>query len=624
MAVKKDFAARWAEVTDNWAEKLSDDALREMAGEDLFERGHAYFSAGKVSMPRDGGGNATFTVKGTQTYSTELYFEDVGLHTACTCPHAQEGAFCKHMVAAGLFWRCKLEGNAAPALANTAQTAIKSIASQKRQATVASKRDALKAFVFAQDATSLAEKLWQLAETDRDMMAVLKSWHAQSVAVQEPGGWKDAIATMLEKSRSFYGWAESNAYARRAEAVYPLLERIAHASPEQGRAACAYALRKLYKVGEHADDSGGMIGDLMYGVQALLLKTLKAAPPPAQWLDEWFALMEADPWGLWRESDVLEVAGPLVQKRYSERVQADWLACVQSMSEQTSFDAQGKRKARSLIFTGVSGGWDAERSKLRRRYIEDLKRQGDDAAVLQALSASLKEAHEHSELIAWCESMNKMREALDYALKARKLFPQDWRIQDDLLRCYERDGWDAEALAIHRTRLEHNPSPEKFDAVLKAAVAAGHDRQTYRASLYEWVAEREVQDAKFKPSRLSFSRPTNTGRSVTTRATWLLHESKTDEALALVQPPHACDDKLLYTLAKKIRDTKPAEALALLHRVFAARMPQASTPYTDVLELVAQVASLMKQPDHGQWLARLRAEYKAKRNFIKGLDALKL
>ena len=55
-----------------------------------------------MTLARDGGGNATFKVEGTQTYSTELYFEDVGLHVDCTCPHAQDGHFCKHMVAAAL------------------------------------------------------------------------------------------------------------------------------------------------------------------------------------------------------------------------------------------------------------------------------------------------------------------------------------------------------------------------------------------------------------------------------------------------------------------------------------------------------------------------------------------
>jgi SWIM zinc finger len=621
MSKQKDHSARWAEVSDNWEEDLSDDTLRDIAGDDVFERGEAYFEAGKVSMPRDGGGNATFKVKGTKTYSTELYFEDVGLHSYCTCPHAEGGAFCKHMVAAALFWRNKLEGNEPPSQQNTAQDDVKSTASQKRQAKVVSKKEALKAFVFAQDAGVLADQLWSWAQSDRDLMAVLKSWHAQSVAIDEPDGWKTAIAAILEQSRDMYGWGQSSAYARRAEAVFPLLKKITQASPSQGRAACAYALRKLYRVGEDADDSDGMIGDLMEGVQDILLDALQAEPPPAAWLDEWFALMEADPWGLWSESAVLDAAGPAVQKRYSERVAKDWAAYLKTLA--TTPAVAQKRTVYAASFSGTASAWDPVRSKLRARYINDLKRQDDSVAVLDVLSSNPASANEHSELIAYCESLGKMREALDYALKARKLYPSDWRCEEDLLRCYERGGWDAEALAIRRARLEKQPSVDNYAAVLKAAKAAGQDLATYRETLYQWLAELEVQTEKpkapwFRPL------PKDQGRNVTTRVQWLLFEKDIDAAVALVQAPHTCDAQLLYDISKKIQVKQPDQALVLLHRVFVHLMPRASTPYTEELRLVKEIAPLMPQPGRGQWTARLRADYKLKRNFIKGLDALKL
>jgi hypothetical protein len=53
-------------------------------------------------------------------------------------------------------------------------------------------------------------------------------------------------------------------------------------------------------------------------------------------------------------------------------------------------------------------------------------------------------------------------------------------------------------------------------------------------------------------------------------------------------------------------------------------MPGASTPYKNELTLVAETASRMQQPERGQWLALLRAEYKAKRNFIRGLEAIEI
>jgi uncharacterized Zn finger protein len=130
--------SRWAEVPESWQQELSDETLLDCAGKTIFARGVEYFEQGLVTLARDGGGNATFEVEGTQTYSTEVYFEDVGLHVDCTCPHAQNGDFCKHMVAAALLWRRHLGGEAAapPRKARTATA-------EKAAQTKARKRDDL-------------------------------------------------------------------------------------------------------------------------------------------------------------------------------------------------------------------------------------------------------------------------------------------------------------------------------------------------------------------------------------------------------------------------------------------------------------------------------------------------
>lgn len=626
MSRRKRKSTAWAELPETWEEALSDEALREATGNAVFERGKRYFDAGKVRMMRDAGGSSTFKVDGSQTYTTELYFEDDVLCVDCTCPHAVEGAFCKHMVAAGFYWRNELQGNQIPGKPATSKKASASSASQKRQATVAGKRASLRAFLQGQSAAELSEKLWDWAETDRDLMAEIKAWHAQVTASDEPEGWKSALSAIVGKTNSFYDYYESSAYAHRAAKVLPLLEKIVDGSPEQGRAACTYALRKIYKVGEHADDSNGLIGDLMLEVQDILLAALEASPPPGDWIDEWFSLMEADPWGLWSEAAVLAAAGAAVQQRYHERAANDWQTYLKSLDKPVAQAKETGKTGKTTVYASsfaVVEPWDPLRSKLRRRHLDSLKIQGDSAAMLDVLSSHPRGAQEHSELVAYCESIGKTREALGFAQAARKLFPKDLRTEDDLLRCYERDGWDEEALTIHRHRLEYRPSVEHFDAVLKAAEAARREVKTYRASIYEWAAEREVQTEKPQPP---WYRPLSSdqGREVTTRVRWLLHEKRLDEALTLVQPPHTCDADLLDQISKKITITKPQDALVLMHRVFAFNMPRASTPYTDVLRLVKEIAPMMPLPDRGQWLARLRAEYKIKRNFIKGLDALKL
>ena len=188
------------DLPDTWESELSEHNLRELAGDAVFGRGLAYFQSGKVSLKREAEGAATFKVKGTQTYTTELYFEDDLLGVDCNCRHAQEGAFCKHVVASSLFWAQSLGGNVVVAQPNRAQAATKSIVSRKRQATTLSKREALRTFVFTQTAEALAGKLWSWAEADRDIMAELRAWQAQANGTHNPSAWKPAVTELLRST----------------------------------------------------------------------------------------------------------------------------------------------------------------------------------------------------------------------------------------------------------------------------------------------------------------------------------------------------------------------------------------------------------------------------------------
>ena len=477
----------------------------------------------------------------------------------------------------------------------------------------------------------LAERLWVWAEMDRELMADLKAWAAQSRATDDPKTLKAVISELL-KSSGFLDWRESGVYAHRAGKVLPLLEKALLANPEQARVLCEYALRRVYKACEEADDSDGDIGGIIEAFMDLLMRSLQAAPPPASWLDDWFDLMQADPWGLWSEKSVLEAAGPAVQARYSQRAAKDWHAWVASHRAKTEASASEPKKSgnKTIRVVSTTGAYhvDYERTRLRRRHLDDLKRQGDTQAVIDVMRTSLEGANEHSELVAYCETLGKTREALQFAQTAYKLFPTDWRSEADVLRCYERDGWDAEALAIRRKQLEKSPTVEHYKAVLKAAKAAGRDAAAYREELFAWAQAREVEQGLRtmggRSSPWARSAPGISGRHVGTRAQWLLADGKLDEAFVLVQPPHVCEPELLRTIAHKLPPARDAEAVPLLLRVFAVAMPSASTPYKNELALVAETASRMKQPERGQWLALLRAEYKPKRNFIKGLDALKI
>jgi len=83
-------------------EWLSQDSLHDYAGPTIYQRGESYFHQGMVSRLRDSGGKVTARVHGSENYQVELWNDDAGFYYDCTCPHAEEGNFCKHCVAVGL------------------------------------------------------------------------------------------------------------------------------------------------------------------------------------------------------------------------------------------------------------------------------------------------------------------------------------------------------------------------------------------------------------------------------------------------------------------------------------------------------------------------------------------
>ena len=591
-----------------WLSLLSDAALQHLSGPAVLARGQTYAASGAIdtldSPALAPGEQAALqaVVQGTQPYQVRVWIDkDDELDGECDCPHAQDGNFCKHLVALCLAWRGALGGEAP---APDAQAARKVAAAAQRARTQASNRDALRGFVQSQTAEALADRLWAWAENDRGLMADLKAWRAEHEAGRDTKALRGAIGDMLRQRGSYLDWHEMPTYMRRAGRVLPLLTPWLQRDPAELRALCEHALRCLYKVAEHADDSDGELGGLMQALIELLTKALRAAPPPAAWVDRWFALMDEDPWGLWDEKTVLAAVGPAAQARYAERVRAEWDTWQRSHPSTDRFDSR--------------------RSQLRGRYLASIAAQGDPRALLDAMAASAAGAGELHELVALCEAQGWYREALQWAQTSAKRHPKDWRSEDDLLRCYERDGWDDEALAIWRRRLAGHASPEHYQAVLKAAQRAGRDHAAYRAELFAWAEQCEADAMEARRKRPYGRQAGGAGaaveRDVSVRVGWLLAERDLDAALALAQQGGThCIASTLETLARKLPRRHDAGAAQLLCRVFEEVMLRATSPYAKPLELVRAILERLPPKQQAEWLAGLRVQYKAKRNFIAGL-----
>jgi hypothetical protein len=259
---------------------------------------------------------------------------------------------------------------------------------------------------------------------------------------------------------------------------------------------------------------------------------------------------------------------------------------------------------------------------LEHLHLAQLERVGDVDGAISVLREDLSEPSRFRAVTRFLEKHNRLREAFANAERACKAFPEDWCLQDDLLRCYERDGWTTEAYALRRRQFEAEPSVERYHATLNAGVAAKEDGPALREALLRALEAREIKEMREdKPAPLTFSRGASRrrARDVSLRAQILCSERNWHEACVLVQPPAVCNANVLRQIALHLDEGHREESVALLLRVFAQAMRTASTPYREELRLVTEITQRLDAARRAAWLANLRSDFKAKRNFVRDL-----
>jgi uncharacterized Zn finger protein len=617
-----DVAAPWPEA---WTQSLSDASLRQASSAAIFQRGKNYAASGAVDvtsedpMPEPA---LHAQVSGTEIYTTEVWMEDDAVAGDCDCPNAAEGWFCKHQVAVALVWRDRLSGKT-PVIDEALHEKLQTGA--KRARTVKDKRQALADFLRGQDAPALADKLLEFADRDRDLSRELHQWHQLSTASHEPSDLKPLITEMLSPGRGFIAWGESYSYVARAEKVLPLLQQARARDAASAAALCLHALRRCWGVLEQADDSDGDIGGLCQEIGAEWVRSLQAAgPQPARFGDTYLQVQLDDPFGCFDAAEAEAAIGAPALGRYQQALAERWRqakdAVLALKAERVAKAAA--RKGRAPVYER-SNVHESSLWTLERLHLAQLQSAGEIDAMLAVLREDLSDAHAHSQVVAFLEKHRRFREAFVQAEQGRKAFPDDVRLQDDLLRCYERDGWTTEALALRRQQFDHWPSVERYQLVLKAGQADGQDVATLRQSLQEGLLARE-DAAIARPAQLArygSLRATTTrhARDVTLRAEIFCAEKRWVEACALVAPPAVCRDAVLNQIAMHLPVSHKEQAIELLLRVFDSAMRQASSPYENELRLVGEIGRRMNPDRRTAWLAQLRTAYKAKRNFMRDL-----
>ncbi len=597
---------------------LSDEGLRALCSAAVFARGVAYAQAGVVYVVAEEAGSdpgIQAQVLGTEMYSTGVWIEDDLLYGACDCPNAEDDWFCKHQVAVALVWRDRLSGIDTP-VDKEVRSKVRAIA--RRAKTARNQRDALQEFLHAQPSAVLADKLMALADSDAAIALALQHWHRIAEPPTKAADLTALATDILSPRRDIYDWRGSHDYARQAEAVLPLLRKTRERDPTAAATLALSAMRKLWSVLEEADDSNGDIGNVCVAVGAEWVAALQAlGPRPAAFGDTYLKVRLEDPFASFDHGQVEAAMGAPALGRYRCILAERWREAQDAMLAVKARYPQRPPGGRSVFLAGTEGS--EEESALRAMkhlHLEQLEAMGDIDGALAVLREDVSTPYAWSAVTRFLRAHGRHGEASANAEQACRAFPDDWHLEDALLECYEHDGRTADALAVRRRRFERGPTVERYHEVLQAGVAAGAEGPALRAQLMQVLEALEVAEG---PRRSGARRGTSGVRDVSLRAAVLCSESRWTEALAIVQAPSECRANVLREIAVHLDDAHRDEAVALLLPVFGRAMVSARAPYDEELAMVREIAERMDPARRATWLAALRVQYKAKRNFIRDM-----
>ena len=249
---------------------LSERALLEVAGDRVYGRGEDYVRY--VRGLRITAEKAYASVQAKRVYTVELDWSGPQPDGFCTCPHAADGHFCKHLVAVGL-----------AVIDSGAVDDVTGVAS------------ALEATVQAMDVDELRELVVTLAHRDGEVRRMLevRATAASGDDTTAKAEFEAYVRNALE-FRGFVDYRESYAVAEGASQVLDELEiHLNGGSAEIVRPALLRALTLLRTITEHADDSSGAIGTECERAADLYAQACRLGDPDPAELAGWLATFRA-------------------------------------------------------------------------------------------------------------------------------------------------------------------------------------------------------------------------------------------------------------------------------------------------------------------------------------------
>ena len=571
---------------------LTLDRIRQLAGTTSFQRGQAYCERGQVRSLVVHGDTLTASVDGTENYTIKLEAKNGELAHRCSCPVGGDGAFCKHCVAVALAW-LENKPDRKSAEKSSGSTPLVTL-------------DDLRPWLLDQPPATLAGFLLETAERDERLREKLLRAAARATAKGiDLSAYKKSIdrASRADGCVDYYG---AGGYADGVrEAVEPLRELLAD-TPDQAEAVIGlveHTLERVEDALESADDSDGEIGTLLSELQELHLAACKVArPDPEELATRLFAWEMHHHWDVFYNAaatyaDILGAAGLTTYRRLSE---AAWKKLPTLKSGEREEYSGGRFRLTSIM--------------------EALARTSGDVDALVAIKAkNLSSPYHYLAIAEIYRDAKRPDDALDWAERGLKAFPKtdDMRLLEFLADEYHRQKRPDEALALIWRPFETNfPSLSDYQRLKQHATRAEAWPQ-WRERVLTSLRQRIAKEAGGKSGRAD---PWQGHGARATLVQIFLWEKDVDAAWATGHG-HPLGRDLALELAAAREKTHPAEVIPIYLREIAALIDHKSNrSYEEAVRRLKQIKVLyLRLTLADEWVAtltRLRAQHKAKRNFI--------
>ncbi|ORB85489.1 hypothetical protein B1987_18745 [Mycobacterium kansasii] len=418
---------------------LSERALLEGAGDRSYARGEDYVRY--VRGLRATAGRAYASVQAKRVYDVELEWSGQQPDGVCTCPHAADGHFCKHLVAVGL---AVIDSGAVDDAAGAAS--------------------ALEATVQAMDVDELRELVLTLAHRDGEVRRMLevRATAASGDNTTAKAEFEALVRNALD-FRGFVDYRESYAVAEGAGQVLDELEiHLNGGSAEVVRPALLSALTVLRTITGQADDSSGVIGAECQRAADLYAQACRLGEPDRAELARWLATFRATSpgWPTLTLADFVDA--------FDDDALVIYRGAVADLDRQHAGRDHWRRlEVDAMLLELADHDGDIDRA-VDLLYDRDHPQYG-------AIIARLRAAGHDAEVVAWID-----RAVAEGRTSSHGGGNSYWLNPSDVADTYRGIGRIDDAIAVLRADFVRQPSVRAYRVLLD--FAATHDRaETERA-----------------------------------------------------------------------------------------------------------------------------------------------